>query len=287
MGCQSRPIDGVIVNKAFSALPVFGLVIDNYIDSRPAKGLERAQLVYEVEVEGRITRFLAFYDAETLPEEIGPVRSARPYFVDWAGELEATLVHCGGSPEALAKIKKVNLKDLNEFYNAKYFWRDKTISAPHNIFSSKNKLAEYLSIRNINSHAISSWLYKKEDPQKDVKTSVYVNYGDPAYSAIWDYDIMNNEFSRMIGEQKYTAKNLVIQYVKSQVLDDKLRLQIETIGEGAATVCIDGKCQEAKWKKASLYARTKFYDLNSNEIEFNPGQTWIEVVNSKNQVSIE
>ena len=136
--CQPRWLDGILVPvNEVNAFPV-AVVIDNDVLARPQAGLARASLVYEAPVEGGMTRYLAIFPADIDLEVIGPVRSARPYFVVWAEELRALFVHCGGSPEALARLKADTVYDLNEFYNNAYFWREESDnrSAPHNVLIS-------------------------------------------------------------------------------------------------------------------------------------------------------
>jgi hypothetical protein len=105
-------------------------MIDNSVFARPPSALSRAGLVYEAEVEGNATRLMAIFSSGKDLNEIGPVRSARPYFIEWAKEFGAPYVHCGGSPEALAILAKGGIIDINEFYGGAYFWRDET----HEIF---------------------------------------------------------------------------------------------------------------------------------------------------------
>ena len=100
-------------------------MIDNFPEAKPAANLSLASLVWEAPVEAGLTRLLAAYPLSAELARIGPVRSARPYFLDWAKELNALYLHCGGSDQALADIKNRDVFDLNEFYRGWYFWRDR------------------------------------------------------------------------------------------------------------------------------------------------------------------
>ncbi|HLC70188.1 MAG TPA: DUF3048 domain-containing protein, partial [Patescibacteria group bacterium] len=106
-------LDGRGVTSSEKVTPqVVAVMIDNHIDARPQSGLAVASVVYEVPVEGSITRFMALYDGDDLVEEVGPVRSARAYYLDWLSEYgDALYLHVGGSPEALNLIKKRSIFD--------------------------------------------------------------------------------------------------------------------------------------------------------------------------------
>ena len=115
-----RRIDGVLVQEDESNLYPTAIIIENLTAARPQSGLDKAQIVYEALAEGGITRFLAIYARGHTAEvpQIGPVRSARPYYIDWVEELGAMFVHIGGSPQALTEINKRDIFDLNQFFNS-------------------------------------------------------------------------------------------------------------------------------------------------------------------------
>ena len=98
--CVRRPLDGLMVKPEIASLRPYAVMIDNLAAARPQFGLSAASLVYEAPAEGGITRYLAIFSADQTSSQIGPVRSARAYFLNWAKELGATYVHVGGSPEA-------------------------------------------------------------------------------------------------------------------------------------------------------------------------------------------
>ncbi len=286
--CRARLIDGVFVPEEDYNLPVVALIIENHTDSRPQAGINEANLVIEAEAEGGITRLLAFFSESEKPERIGPIRSARPYYLDWAKEFSALFVHIGGSPEALAKIIKDNILNLNEFYNEKYFWRDKINIAPHNVFTSGENLNKYLELKGLERGDFIPWEFKDEasfDERGDSQ-NIEINYQRDYYNVEWKYNKEENSYIRhMAGEPHLSedgefikAKNIAIAIMNQKVLDSELRLKIENIGEGKSVVCMDGNCTEGRWKKNSSSSRMRFYDDDNNEINFNRGTTWIEVI---------
>lgn len=287
VNCVRQFLNGSYVTPEKENIYPVVTVIDNHPDARPAYGLSQADMVYEAEAEGGITRYLAIFAGGEEVKKIGPIRSARPYFVDWTKELSAVFTHCGGSPEALAKIAKENMFDLNEFYNGTYFWRAEDRTAPHNIFISSDKLNEYLKNKNLSTGKFLKWLFKDDLPSGNAQSDIEVYFKSPNFAVNWKYDIINNDYTRFLGGemqkdegngQEIKAKNIIIQYQKATVLDSELRLKIETIGSGKAVICLDGKCSTGGWKKSSASGRTRYYYENGEEVQFNGGKFWIEVI---------
>lgn len=294
--CIRRRLDGVWVEADKSNLPLIAIMIDNHPSARPAKGLEKASLIYEAEVEGNYTRYMAIYATNEKIDRIGPVRSARGYFVDWAGELNAVYAHCGGSPDALVKISQKALVDLNEFYNGQYFWRSSDKEAPHNILTSSDNLNKYLENKKISSGDYSAWKFKDDKPLLEngpTSSEISINYNHPNFKVKWSYNRASNDYLRYLEDapqitadnNTINAKNILIQYIPAEVVDAKLRLDMEATGQGKAIICLDGECREGEWEKEKFSTRTKFYYQGGKEAELNAGQTWVEVVRPEVEVS--
>ena len=116
------------------------IMIDNHSGAWPQANLNKAYLVYEIVVEGGETRLMAVFKGQDL-EKIGPVRSSRHYFLDYALENDAIYVHHGWSPQAEADISKLNVNNINGISeSSKDFWRVKDKSAPHNLFTSTSSI---------------------------------------------------------------------------------------------------------------------------------------------------
>ena len=286
--CKQRAIDGVLVPAGEENDFPLAVVIENHTEARPQAGLSKANLVIEAEVEGGITRFLAFFTDNEKPDRIGPIRSARPYFVDWARGLSSLYVHVGGSPEALAKIIKENVLNLNEFYNEKYFWRDHVNDAPHNVFTSGEKLNKYLEKKGLEKGDYIVWEFKDEaefDDRGDA-VSISIDFERDMYEVEWKYNKEENSYIRfMAGElhkdesgEIIKAKNIAVAYIEAEIIDSEFRLKMDNIGSGKAVLCMDGHCNEGLWKKLSSTSRMRFYDSENNEIKFNRGVSWIEIV---------
>lgn len=295
-----RLLDGLDVDDENKAnLPVFAVQIENMIEARPLSGVSKANLVYEAISEAGITRLLAFYNSDNSVEEIGPVRSARPYYIDWAEEYGALYAHSGGSPEALSIVPNYEILDLNEFSNGKYFWRSRARYAPHNLYTSTELLAEAFNIKGgeIKSD-FDAWQFKDEkklDERPAESKMVKIYFSTKIYEAGWRYDPEKNNYLRYQADKvqkdkdgsEVRAKNIVVQFVDMKILDSVGRKRVETIGSGDAIVFQDGEKIEGEWRKEKKGDRTKFYDKSGQEIKFNPGITWIEVAPIGTEVTME
>lgn len=141
------PYTGVEVAKEVLDKIPYMAIIENSQAARPQSGLYAADMVFETLAEGGIPRFIALYQSEDS-QKIGPIRSARPYFIDITREYNLPFAHCGGSEEALQAINRDKLMGMNEFYNGSFFWRDKERIAPHNLYTSSEKLRALVKSKN-------------------------------------------------------------------------------------------------------------------------------------------
>ncbi len=273
----ARLIDGVKIEDNAISPPLFALIIDNLVEPI---GLDKASIVYEVLVEGGISRFMAVFpiDKQLLNNfTIGPIRSIRPYFIDLAQELGATLVHVGGSDEALSKLSIQNIKTLNQFYKDEYFFNNKDHKAPHHIFTSLELLTNFNKSFSVPESNISPWQFKygaNQNSLTDIESFV-VKFSKNNIVK-WVYNKNTGDYTR----DPYNfikAKNIIMQFTSINVIDDIGRLQIKTSGMGKAKIFLDGKQINGKWIKLKN-ERTRFYDQSGNEIKFNRGVTWIEII---------
>jgi len=286
-----RKIDGVSVPADQANIYPVAVMIENLVSSRPQAGLSEANLVYEALAEGGITRFMAVYAASGAIPKIGPVRSARSYYLDWAKELNTLYAHIGGSPQSFNLIKQYKILDLDQFFNAQYFWRNKDRPAPHNLYTSSELLAYALRDKQLAKEGnFESWLFKDDKNKETLPTeekNIIIDFSSFNYKVEYKYDLANNEYIRNQAGQAHQdeeghqikAKNVIVQYLKTSLVD-KERLGMETIGEGEAIVFQDGQGIKGTWKKESRESRTEFFDSDGNKIKLNRGTTWIEIVPS-------
>lgn len=288
------PVDDVHINQQ-----VYGVMIDEHMDARPQSGIDQAFLVIEAPVEAGIPRLLAFFSQDQKVDKIGPVRSARPYYVDWALEFDALYTHVGGSNEALDKITNGATFDLNEFSHSLQFWRSVDRDAPHNAYTSTDLLGTYVQKKQesgrTNTPLYGVWKFKTTEPTEVFPEKFSINYIFPEYVFSWAYNVEKKTYVRMFDDQpvktlegnEINAKNVVVMISDVEVIDAVGRRHIQTTGEGMAFVFQDGKKMPAVWKKPTASERLRFFTKEGNEIEMNPGKTWIEVVGDESQLTVQ
>ncbi|MFC1639065.1 DUF3048 domain-containing protein [Patescibacteria group bacterium] len=277
------------------------VIIDNIYLARPPAGLVGAPLVYEAPVEGGITRLMAILPAETETERIGPVRSVRPYFLDWAEEYDALLAHVGGSPEAMDRLRLSDLRSVNQMGPlGGYFWRDRGRFAPHNVYTSSELLATVRErVGERESDVGTGRPFKEGGRDGRVAavgaTRLSVDYSVSSYRVTWSYDEETNRYRRYQGRGQFTdeygeqvaADNVIVQFTDVRSVDSLDRQDIRTVGDGSALLLRDGQAIEAEWSKESG-GRTRFVDAESGEeLPWNVGVTWIQVVGADAEVEYE
>jgi len=296
---MSRIIDGVIVEAGKENLFPVGVMIDNHPDSRPNYGLSLARVVYETYVENGSTRFLTFFTpdikASSTIEKIGPVRSTRPYFVLIADEYDALLAHAGGSVQALDDIETLGVNNLDEiaWWGPDYFWRVYSRPEPHNLFTSEYNLARAAADWELveKTPVYTGWKFEPEIDSSDLKpvASIEVDFsvGDD-YDVEYRYEADSNSYFRFqsgeahidaLNNGQIKVKNVVKQYINQpRVIDEAGRIVMDLIGSGEAVVYRDGVEISGRWKKMNVDSRTVFYDKFGDEIEFQLGSIWVEIM---------
>lgn len=293
-----RAIDGVrIADGDAVSMRYHAAMLDNIPVARPQAGIAEASVVYEALVEGGLTRFMAVYPETAVSKRIGPVRSARPYFIDWALEYDAQYVHVGGSPEALTKIEDVDARDLNEMHAGAAFWRDRTRDAPHNTYTSMALLSEAFTKRHGDRAvtALRGWRFKDDAPIEDraKEQAIAISYGHPNIDVKWTFDPATDSYRRAQGKKTadesgapILAKNVIVLFMKTSTIDAVGRQRVETLGSGDAIFAFDGNAYHGTWKKASKSGRTLFFDGAGKEMTLNAGPIWVQVVPTDAKVTV-
>lgn len=283
------PLCGASIERIPATRPL-AVIIDNLSAARPPSGLEEADLVYEAPAEGGVSRLMpVFYHQK--PGKIGPIRSARPYYITLAQEHQAIFVHCGGSPEALEQIKSQKIASIDEFRGARYFWRSTQRKEPHNLYSSSEMLeqaAKELKLQKEVKLPTRKFLSPDASPAGGVPAaSLSLNYGGISNEVRYVYDPSQKVYLRFNGGSPHrdadsgrqlAAANVIVQHVSGRVLDAEGRLQLGVLGTGKAEIYTRGQKIEATWTKSSPTARTVFKDRQGQEVAFAAGTTWVQLV---------
>lgn len=284
-------IGGLLVSESESKLRPLAVVIENHSDSRPQSGYNDAEIVYEVLAEGGITRTLGIFQTKNA-ESVGPVRSARPYFNFIANQWGAGYVHSGGSKQALSELSANvhnNLFDINEFYYGKYFDRDSSRFAPHNLYTTISNIRELLKSKNEQDWSpIQMFQYGNiEIPQDAQKIStITIPFSVTNYEATYNYNSETQSYDRTMGgkeakdrndDNKISPKNIIVQFADTSLNpdDDLGTLNIKLNNSGPCIIFTANIRKDCRWSWENN--RTKYSDMDGNNITLQAGQTWVEI----------
>lgn len=292
-GEAERHSDGTLVPTAAANLWPIALMIENaaFGGVRPQSGLSFAQVVYELPVEGGITRFLAVYAGE-LPATLGPIRSARATYLEFTSEYDALYGHAGGSPEAMAAVDGLTVKDLSALgADSRFFYRDQKLVAPHNLFTGGELLTKALRDKSLDTAEpdYEPWLFKDDAPVDEPMTALEIDFGSgPLYAVRYEYNPETNSYDRSNGGELQTdavtgevlsPKTVIVQIVPAAIpAGDEGRVNYAVTGTGKAYVALDGQVIEGSWAKTKRDSRTIFRDAAGNRLPLNRGQIWISIV---------
>lgn len=284
------PLTGNLVEtQAATTQAVTGVMIENSPDARPQSGIKNSGVVFEAIAEGGITRFLVLYQQEK-PQTVGPVRSVRLYYVDWVAAFNASVAHIGGSAEALKEVRSGNYRDIDQFFNSKYYRRASDRAAPHNVYTSFENLDALNASKGYTTSNFTGFT-RTDSTALEVPTakSIDVKISSATFNSHYDYNATTNTYDRSQGGAAHTDREdgrvsprvvIVMKVPQQKVLEDGWREQINTIGSGSATIFQDGDVKQVTWSKASKTQQIKFTDSDGVDVPLARGQTWITAVPS-------
>ena len=277
---------GLQVAPEVNEKQVTAVMIENSPDSRPQSGLLQAGFVFEAIAEGGITRFTAYYQ-DTSSDYIGPVRSVRPYYLDIVASFDAAIAHVGGSPDALAKIKAMGIKDLDQFANPGAYDRVKTRAAPHNVYTSSQKLATLEQQKGFVKSTYTGFEHAKKEEKATTVTAKTINLAlsGPLYNVVYTYDPATNSYLRSVGGAPQTDEK------SGKQLAPKAVIAVETTrsqngiysvygmtGSGKVNIFQNGTVTIGTWTRADEKSQYIFKDANGAIIKLVPGQAWMTLV---------
>lgn len=268
----------------------FAVMVNNHPDARPQSGLHQADLVYEVLSEGNITRFLAVFQSEQ-PAVIGPVRSAREYYVDLSSGYDSVFISHGWSPQAKETLENGKYDYLNGlFYDGTLFWRADFRKAPHNSYISNENIIEGAKQADIDLVKqpeplpfLSADEVEKLKGDEAIKAEVRYDKSD-VWNAEYEYDkqtekylrYSNNEQTKDLETGKPIAvDNLFIVEMDHQLIDDYGRRSVDLTSGGKGILLQKGVSRQVEWRNED--GRILPY-LNESPLGFVPGKTWINIV---------
>ena len=266
------------------------VMVNNHPKARPQSGLNKADVVYEVLAEGDITRFLAVFQSER-PENIGPVRSARDYYINLAKGLNALYVAHGWSEEAKKMLEGNVVDNLNGMvYDGTLFKRSKTRKAPHNSYITYDNILKGAQQKKYSMEkSPSSFTFMSEDERKNVTgneaASVKITYSKGGISdSVLEFDSTVGKYKRFSGGEQTVdldnnepvlLDNVFIIEAVHKIIDSYGRRDIDLQSGGRAYLIQMGKVNEVEWaNRNGLIVPVK----NGKEVPLVQGKTWVNVV---------
>jgi hypothetical protein len=302
-------LTGRLVSQRDAAQHPIALMIDDAPAARPQSGFNAASVVWQAPAEGGTPRYMMVFQ-EQMPKDVGPVRSARYYFITWAAEWKAVYGHVGGSPQAQATLRAKGNGQL--VYNADqfrwggtYYRRIRTRSAPHNVYSDAKSLrimATKVGAKNtpLDEPLKPVWRFRADAPLAERPSGGIIRVTYPLNKIEYRYDRATNTYLRGVTGQKkqidpadgkqVAPKNVVIMMVSFGPLNDgsnKHRLEAKNVGSGKAWIATNGRTIVGTWKKTSVAGPTRFYDKDGKAVTLTRGQTFIQVMPLGSPVSVK
>jgi Protein of unknown function (DUF3048) N-terminal domain/Protein of unknown function (DUF3048) C-terminal domain len=293
------PLNGLPISQVSEQRPV-AVMVNNFHLARPQSGLSNADIVYEVLAEGDITRFLAIFQSN-IPDKIGPVRSARDYYIELANGYHALFICHGNSPEAKQMMDAGVIDSINGLiYDGTLFKRDKSRKAPHNSYILKEGIEKGVEKRNYSyTEKVTPLAFIQEplsfDPSWKNISEVFIKYSyNPDNNVTYKYNATNKNFQRIqdgivakdaLNNKDLQIKNILIIESTHKVIDDYGRRSVDLENGGKGYYIVDGMLKDIQWN--NIDGRIIPYTLDGTEIKLAPGQTWINFVPELDKVTVK
>jgi hypothetical protein len=293
------PLDGLPTARPIAARRPLAVVLDNfYPDARPQTGLAKASIVFDTLTEGGITRLMALF-LEHDPSRIGPIRSARPYFVAWAAGFRSLFVHAGGAPAAQQLLHRTaSLADVDALAQSAGFSRASDRATPHDLYGSA-KAARKLAGQTGGVLASTSpdFVFGRAARlrSRGRTRSIQITFSTPQvasppeYAVTYRYARRRNVYLRLQGglpfvdratEAQIAASNVVVLTTRVGLIpnDPVGRVSVAAVGAGSAILFQNGHVVKGKWAKTSTNDPLVLTRSDGGPLTLVPGQTWIEVI---------
>lgn len=285
------PFTGVLSEDESTHRAVLA-TINNHPLARPQSGISDADIVYELAAEGNITRLLALFQSE-LPEEIGPIRSARDYFVHIAKGLDAFYIAHGYSPDAKQMLENRFVDNVNGMqYDGILFQRSKERRAPHNSYISQDNVIAAMEKTNssveLSTIPAFSFLDSIEGAKiGDIASMLVVRYGtDPDFTSTYSYDGEKGTYNRTVNgivtvdkssEKPVELSNILIFETAHRTIDSIGRQSVDIESGGKGKLFHAGVEKDIEWENIDGILTPM---ENGVPAKLVPGKTWIHIVST-------
>jgi len=289
------PLTGRLVTRQVALRHPIAVMIDDLSPARPQSGFSAASIVWQAPAEGGIPRYMMVFQ-ENIPTDVGPVRSARYYYIAWAAELRALYAHAGGSPQAIATLLAKGggqlVYNADEFRWGGFFRRIPSRFSPHNLYTTGKELRRIATLEGAKDKSISwPWVFGPDRALRLRPGGGRIEVDYLANHIRYDYDALTNTYLRSVTTEKrqidastgnrVAPKNVIVMLMHFGPLNDgshKHRLEAEVIGSGPAWISTNGTTIKGTWKKTALTSPTRFFDRKGKPVVLTVGQTFVQVM---------
>lgn len=289
-------LDGLEYDTALANRRPVAVMVENHPDARPQYGLSRASVIYEAAAEGGITRYLLVFGGKDA-ERVGPIRSARTYYLDWALEYNAMYAHAGGAANALAKIRADKTINDMDMLGKPVMWRQRrgNEASEHTLYGNTVMMRSYAKdVKWSDTSDYLPWKFTTDTRSTDERTaaattkSFTIPFGG-SYTVKYDYDAASNTYLRTLANkadvdaltnERIAPTNVVVQYMNRTEINSagKTVGDLTLYGKGKALIYSGGTVVEGEWRKEGERKRTRYYDAAGTEIALRAGQTIVTVI---------
>ena len=309
---DTRPrslLTGLPIDEEYLDRRPIAVVINNIHVAQPQSGIAQADIIYEVLAEGDITRFVAIFQSY-MPSVIGPVRSTRDYFADFALNHDSIIVHHGGSPAGYTHIRNTGIPSLDGMQlEGTVFWRDRSYPAwhrnsgqrpiEHSSFTSWERIYNHLSSRNIRSTINESpafgFSFGEVPEGEGLAETIRVPFS-PIYVRTFIFDpetglymveYQHGPHLDAVTQEQIAVSNVLVQFVTKRVIGPYGRRAVGTVGEGTGYFATGGHYQPVRWVKESATSPMRWYFEDGTPLVLTPGRTWVNVFQTTGEVTFE
>lgn len=289
-------LDGREYDTALANRRPIAVMVENHPDARPQYGLSRASVIYEAVAEGGITRYLLIF-GPTDAERVGPIRSARTYYLDWALEYNAMYAHAGGAANALTKIRSDKTINDMDMLGKPVMWRQRrgNEASEHTLYGNTVMMRSYgHDVGWSDTSDFIPWQFVADTRTPDERTAaatatkITIPYGG-SYTVTYTYNPTTNTYARVLANkadvdaltnEQITPTNVVVQVMNRTEINagGKQVGDLTLYGKGKALLFSGGTVTEGEWRKEGERKRTKYYDATGTELTLRAGQTVVTVV---------
>ena len=291
-----KPVKKVSIVDTDSNLRPIAVMINTHKDARPQSGLSDAYIVYELMVEGGITRMMALYTQDFDEAKIGSIRSSRHNYLDYVMENDAIYIHWGGSYVAYDHLKELKLDRIDGMvYGDKYFTTDKSLkrSIEHTRFSSSDLIKQAIQDKKFRTTTDKGWLLNYTADEVDlsgiegakVANNITLKYS--SYQTVgYEYNSEEKTYYRsmsgvkhtdLVTGEQYKFKNIICYDVKYNSYDNTKLRDLKNIGSGDGVYITNGYSIPIKWEKKTRDGKTKYMYQDGTELKVSDGNTFIQI----------